>query len=103
MSNAKVLAGTIPLPEPIPDLDRDGLRAAIREEYAEVAAHPDKDFHFHTGRPLTRILGYPDAWLAGIPEGAIASFAGTGNPFLLGNFMPTSMSWISGAARGLTA
>jgi arsenite methyltransferase len=84
MSDARVLAGTIPLPEPIPDLDRDGLRAAIRAEYTEVAAHPDKGFHFHTGRPLARILDYPDSWLAGIPEGAIASFAGTGNPFRLG-------------------
>jgi len=69
---------------PIPGLDREELRAAIQAEYAEVAAHPDKGFHFHTGRPLARILGYADAWLAGIPEGAIESFAGTGNPFSLG-------------------
>lgn len=85
VSNAKVLTGTIPLPEPIRDLDRDGLRAAIQAEYTEVAAHPEQGFHFHTGRPLARILGYPDAWLAGIPAGAIASFAGTGNPFRLGS------------------
>src|SRR6185437_7731220 len=84
MNNAKVLAGTIPLPEPIIGLDRDHLRAAIQEEYAEVAAHPDRGFHFNTGRPLAHILDYSDAWLAGIPEGAIASFAGTGNPFRLG-------------------
>lgn len=84
MDSTEMRMGTIPLPEPIPDLDLAGLRAAIQEEYAEVAAHPDKGFHFHTGRPLARILDYPDAWLAGIPEGAIASFAGTGNPFRLG-------------------
>jgi arsenite methyltransferase len=84
MESIKIHGGTIPLPEPIIGLDRASLRAAIQEEYAEVAAHPDKGFHFHTGRPLARILGYPDAWLTGIPEGAIASFAGTGNPFRLG-------------------
>lgn len=84
MSTAHVPEGTISLPEPIPDLDRDGLRAAIQAEYAEVATDPDKGFHFHTGRPLTRILGYADVWLDGIPEGAIQSFAGTGNLFRLG-------------------
>lgn len=77
-------ARSMPLPGPIPGLDRAGLRAAIQEEYAEVAAYPGKGFHFHTGRPLARLLGYPDAWLVGIPEGAIESFAGTGNPFGLG-------------------
>jgi SAM-dependent methyltransferase len=65
-------------------LDVDGLREAIREEYATVAAHPEQGFHFHTGRPLARLLGYAEAWLAGIPERTVASFAGTGNPFSLG-------------------
>ena len=65
-------------------LDVDALRHAIREEYAAVAAEPERGFHFHTGRPLARILGYADEWLAGIPEPTLASFAGTGNPFSLG-------------------
>lgn len=58
----------------------DTLRQAIQEEYAEVAANPEKGFHFHTGRPLARILEYEDEWLVGIPESSIESFAGTGNP-----------------------
>jgi SAM-dependent methyltransferase len=57
------------------------LRTAIQEEYCAVALTPDQGFHFHTGRPLARILGYRDAWLEGIPETSIESFAGTGNPF----------------------
>jgi SAM-dependent methyltransferase len=65
-------------------LDVAGLREAIREEYAAVATHPEQGFHFHTGRPLARLLGYEDEWLAGIPEPTIASLAGTGNPFSLG-------------------
>jgi len=69
---------------PIAGLDVDGLRRAIREEYAAVATHPDQGFHFHTGRPLARLLGYEDEWLVGIPEPSIASLAGTGNPFSLG-------------------
>src|SRR6266545_7848593 len=73
-----------PRPVAAPDLDLHELRQAIQAEYAEVAQHPTKGFHFHTGRPLARLLGYDDAWLEGIPEGAIESFAGTGNPFSLG-------------------
>jgi SAM-dependent methyltransferase len=69
---------------PVPDVDLEGLRCAIRNEYAEVAANPDKGFHFHTGRALTGIVGYHDALLEGVPESAIESFAGTGNPFLAG-------------------
>lgn len=65
-------------------LDVEALRDAIREEYATVATEPDRGFHFHTGRPLARMLGYEDAWLAGIPEPTVASFAGTGNPFIAG-------------------
>lgn len=71
-----------------PKLDVNTLREAIREEYTEVAANPQKGFHFHTGRPLARILEYEDEWLVGIPESSIESFAGTGNPFSLGELHP---------------
>jgi len=62
-------------------LELDGLRQAISKEYEELAYNPDQGFHFHTGRRLTRILGYKEEWLEGIPESSIESFAGTGNPF----------------------
>jgi SAM-dependent methyltransferase len=66
------------------DLDTAVLRRAIQEEYREVAEHPDKGFHFHTGRRLTQIVGYKDEWLTGVSERAIETFAGTGNPFAMG-------------------
>src|ERR1051325_8256824 len=65
-------------------LDVDELRAAIREEYRHVATDPTQGFHFHTGRRLADILGYQDTWLAAVPDDAIASFAGPGNPCALG-------------------
>jgi arsenite methyltransferase len=65
----------------------DVLRHAIQEEYAEVATEPEKGFHFHTGRPLSRLLEYADEWLIGIPESSIQSFADTGNPFDLGELI----------------
>lgn len=71
-----------------PGLEIGDLRQAISREYEEVAKNPERGFHFHTGRPLTRILSYKEEWLEGIPESAIESFAGTGNPFSLGEILP---------------
>src|SRR5260221_13402894 len=75
-----------PLTEPSLDLSR--LRQAIQEEYAAVARDPGRGYHFHTGHPLARMLGYHDDWLEGLPEGSIASFAGTGNPFRTRHLRP---------------
>ena len=83
------------------ELDVDTLREAIRHEYAEVANHPTKGFHFHTGRPLARILEYRDGWLEGLPESSIESFAGTGNPFGLGELRPGENVVDVGAGAGM--
>jgi len=69
-------------------LDVGVLRDAIRTEYTAVATDPGQGFHFHTGRPLARLLGYEERWFEGIPEESIASFAGTGNPFSMGALAP---------------
>ncbi len=65
-------------------VDANTLRKAIQDEYRKVAEDPGKGFHFHTGRLLTKIVGYKDEWLKGVSESAIESFAGTGNPFAMG-------------------
>ena len=66
------------------NVDTATLRKAIQDEYKVVAEHPGRGFHFHTGRRLTKIVGYKDEWLIGVSELAIESFAGTGNPFAMG-------------------
>ena len=71
-------------PLTVPNVDVETLREAIRDEYAEVAENPEKGFHFHTGRPLAKKLGYSDDLIAAVPESSIPSLAGTGNPFSLG-------------------
>jgi len=73
-----------PIAETVETVDLAGLRAAIQREYELVAADPDQGFHFHTGRRLADLLGYREEWLAAVPPDALASFAGTGNPFLGG-------------------
>lgn len=72
-------------PTPTDDLtvDPEVLRASVREKYAAVATGPDGAFHFHTGRPLARRLGYPDALVDPLPDPAVESFAGVADPFSL--------------------
>jgi len=59
------------------------LREQVRDKYRDVAADPHATFHFHTGRPLAARLGYDDAMLSRLPDQAVESFAGVGNPFSL--------------------
>ncbi len=84
-----------------PSLDLGRLRQAIQEEYTAVARDPGRGYHFHTGRPLASMLGYHDDWLEGLPEGSIASFAGTGNPFRSGHLQPGERVVDVGSGAGI--
>jgi arsenite methyltransferase len=55
-------------------VDAEELRSQIQEKYAEVADTPEKGFHFHTGTPLEKKLGYPDEALALLTASAVDSF-----------------------------
>jgi SAM-dependent methyltransferase len=71
------------------NVNADTLRGEIQKKYAEVAADPTtKQFHFHTGRPLAEMLGYPGEVLDKLPDRVVESFAEVGNPFSLGAIEP---------------
>jgi class 3 adenylate cyclase len=42
-------------------VDPEELRRRISEKYRDVATNPEMGFHFHTGAPLARMLGYPES------------------------------------------
>ena len=69
-------------------VDREVLRGQIQAKYTDVATDPEQGFHFHTGRPLARMLGYEQADVDWLPTSTVESFAGTGNPFSLGALKP---------------
>ena len=69
-------------------VDPEALREQVRIKYREVAAEPHRTFHFHTGRPLAARLGYDPAAVDLLPDGAVESFAGVGNPFTLRRLKP---------------
>jgi arsenite methyltransferase len=69
-------------------VDAVELREEVKSKYRDVAVNPHGSFHFHTGRPLARRLGYDETIVARMPESAIEAFAGVGNPFSHGALHP---------------
>ncbi len=64
-------------------VEPEELRRQVRDKYREVAAEPQRSFHFHTGRFLAARLGYDPSTVDVLPDRAVESFAGVGNPFSL--------------------
>jgi SAM-dependent methyltransferase len=62
-------------------VDPELLREEVRAKYRDVAVEPAATFHFHTGRRLAARLRYDDAVVGSLPDTAVESFAGVGNPF----------------------
>jgi SAM-dependent methyltransferase len=83
------------------ELDRQELRKAVQDEYTEVATCPMNGFHFHTGRRLAHLLGYPVAEVEALPDRVVESFAGVGNPFAWGGLRPGEAVVEVGSGAGL--
>lgn len=82
-------------------VDAEALRSQISDKYAEVALTPEKGFHFHTGRPLASMLGYDPTLVASLPPATVESFAGTGNPFSMGELHPGETVLDIGCGAGI--
>ena len=87
------MSGTTPV-------DPVALREEVRKKYSEVALDPHGDYHFHTGRPLARRLGYDMNVVDRLPDAAVESFAGVGNPFSLQPLEPGEKVVDAGAGAG---
>ena len=64
-------------------VDPESLRAEVRDKYRAVAVAPTARYHFHTGRALAERLGYDRRAVDALPEAAVESFAGVGDPLAL--------------------
>ena len=69
-------------------LEVSTLRHEIQKRYAQVATSPQEEFHFHLGRRAAQLLGYPMELVDALPDSAVESFAGVGNPFSVGSLAP---------------
>lgn len=65
-------------------VDRKRIEEAIRDKYRRVAEAPEGQFRYPTGRAGLEGLKYDAALIARLPEEAVASYCGVGNPFSLG-------------------
>jgi arsenite methyltransferase len=96
---------------PSPDLaaqhaaEQTPLEAVIKGEvlrmYQEVADNPRQEFHFFHGREAAEMFGYERAWLERAPAGAVASFAGVGNPHVRSRLQPGETVLDLGSGAGL--
>lgn len=83
--------------------DRAFIISAVKEMYTDVAGHPEKEFHFPTGRAACLFVGYPEAELDSIPETAVESFAGVGYPHRSGFIRPGDTVLDIGSGSGTDA
>jgi arsenite methyltransferase len=82
-------------------IDVHELRDEIRDKYAAVVLTPTAEFHFHTGRQLTKRLGYDQGPVDALPEVAVESFAGVANPFQQRQVQPGENVVDLGSGAGL--
>jgi len=69
-------------------VDSESLREQVRDKYRAVASAPAGPYHFHTGRVAAARLGYDSAVVDALPDRAVESFAGVGDPFSLRRLEP---------------
>jgi SAM-dependent methyltransferase len=77
------------------------IKAEVLRMYQEVAEHPEGEFHFYHGRQAAEMFGYNAEWLDAAPLGAVASFAGVGNPHLRSRLQPGEVVLDLGSGAGL--
>jgi len=77
------------------------IKGEVLRMYQEVAEHPDSEFHFYHGRRAAEMFGYEREWLDRAPLGAVASFAGVGNPHLRSRLQAGEVVLDLGSGAGL--
>ena len=77
------------------------IKGEVLRMYQEVAEHPEGEFHFYHGRQAAEMFGYEREWLDRAPPGAVASFAGVGNPHVRSRLQPGETVLDLGSGAGL--
>jgi len=64
--------------------DRKRIEQGIRGKYTKVSDSPEGLFQYPTGRAGLEALNYDSELIQALPDSAVASYCGVGNPFTLG-------------------
>jgi arsenite methyltransferase len=81
-------------------VDAEHLRDEVQRKYRGVATAPHATYHFHTGRVAAGRLGYDMSVVDSLPDRAVESFAGVGNPFELRVLAPGERVVDAGSGAG---
>jgi arsenite methyltransferase len=81
-------------------VDAARLREEVQSKYRGVATAPSATYHFHTGEVAARRLGYDMSLVDALPDRAVESFAGVGNPFELRPLEPGEQVVDAGSGAG---
>jgi arsenite methyltransferase len=74
------------------------IRSAVKSKYRKVAAQPEGQFPYPTGKESAQKLGYDPLWLESVPAEVINRFVGVGNPFRIR--APRPGDWVLDAGCG---
>lgn len=64
--------------------DRKQIEEGLQQKYAKVSINPEGLFRYPTGRAGLEALKYDPGIVRALPESAVTSYCGVGNPFTLG-------------------
>jgi arsenite methyltransferase len=84
-------------------VNTDELEAKVKDMYRHVAQQPQDRFHFELGAPVALRAGYNADRLAGVPPGAVESFAGVGYFFDLADLQSGESVVDLGSGSGMDA
>ena len=63
--------------------DKKRIEESIRQKYTKVSVSPGGLFQYPTGRAALEALNYDSEVIQALPDSAMASYCGVGNPFTL--------------------
>jgi arsenite methyltransferase len=77
------------------------LETTVKERFSALARDPSQEHRFPVGPDSAKRLGYLSQEIDSLPLAATESFAGVGNPFSLGHFLPGQIVLDLGCGAGM--